>query len=69
MQNKKRRLTLEQEDYIKFDGGDKTVSISVLITFRAIFLSLFIARNCFILDNTALSSGLSDASPSSLIHG
>lgn len=27
------------------------------------------ARNCFILERTALSIGLSDASPSSLIHG
>lgn len=33
-------------------------------TFNASFLSLFIALNCFILDRTALSIGLSDASPS-----
>eukprot|EP01018_Ginkgo_biloba_P008956 Gb_00925 [translate_table: standard] len=39
------------------------------ITFKATFLSLFIALNCFILFNTALSIGLSGASPSSLIHG
>lgn len=32
-------------------------------TFNASFLSLFIALNCFILDSTALSIGLSDASP------
>ena len=36
-------------------------------TFNASFLSLFIALNCFILESTALSMGLSDAS--SLIHG
>lgn len=38
-------------------------------TFSASFLSLFIALNCFILVRTALSIGLSDASPPSLIHG
>lgn len=38
-------------------------------TFRASFFSLFMALNCFILDRTALSIGLSDASPPSLIHG
>lgn len=32
-------------------------------TFNASFLSLFIALNCFILESTALSIGLSDASP------
>jgi hypothetical protein len=37
-------------------------------TFKAIFFSLFIALNCFILESTALSIGLSDASPS-LSHG
>lgn len=36
-------------------------------TFNASFFSLFIALNCFILESTALSMGLSDAS--SLIHG
>uniref|UniRef100_A0A0A9BDB4 Calcium-dependent protein kinase, isoform 2 n=1 Tax=Arundo donax TaxID=35708 RepID=A0A0A9BDB4_ARUDO len=38
-------------------------------TFKATFLSLFIALNCFILPITVISSGLSGASPSSLIHG
>jgi len=38
-------------------------------TFRTIFFSLFIALNCFILERTALSIGLSDASPPSLSHG
>lgn len=40
-----------------------------IITFRAIFFSLFIALNCFILERTALSIGLSDASPPSLSQG
>lgn len=38
-------------------------------TFNASFFNLFIALNCFILESTALSMGLSDASPPSLIHG
>ena len=40
-----------------------------LHTLRASFLSLFMTLNCFILDSTALSIGLSDASPPSLSHG
>ena len=39
-----------------------------ILTFRATFLSLFMALNCFILVKTAISMGLSDA-PSSFIHG
>ena len=39
------------------------------LTLRASFFSLFIALNCFILERTALSIGLSEAFPSSLIHG
>jgi len=42
--------------------------LSYVITFRASFLSLFIARNCFIRDNTVLSIGFSGASPP-LIQG
>lgn len=41
----------------------------IRLTFSASFFSLFIALNCFILERTALSIGLSDASPPSLIHG
>jgi len=37
-------------------------------TFNASFFSLFIALNCFILERTALSIGLSEAFPS-LIQG
>lgn len=39
------------------------------ITRRATFLNWFIALNCLSLFNTALSRGVSGASPSSLIHG
>jgi hypothetical protein len=45
------------------------VKVNQTITFNATFLSLFIALNCFILPMTVMSSGLSGASPSSLIHG
>jgi len=38
-------------------------------TRKAIFLSLFIAENCFRRDNTAESRGLSGATLSSTIHG
>ena len=40
-----------------------------LLTRKAIFLSLFIAENCFRRDNTAESRGLSGAIVSSTIHG
>lgn len=43
--------------------------IKMKITFNASFFNLFIALNCFILERTALSIGLSDAFPPSLIHG
>jgi len=39
------------------------------LTLRASFFSLFIALNCFILESTALSIGLSEAFPPSLSHG
>lgn len=39
-----------------------------IFAFRATFLSLFIALNCFILVKTAISRGLSEA-PSSFIQG
>lgn len=39
------------------------------LTLRASFFSLFIALNCFILESTALSIGLSEALPPSLSHG
>lgn len=39
------------------------------LTLRAAFLNLFIALNCLSLFKTALSRGVSGASPSSLIHG
>ncbi|KAJ0937716.1 hypothetical protein HanRHA438_Chr03g0145131 [Helianthus annuus] len=50
------------------------ISVSKLVgdvvsTRRATFLNLFIALNCFSLPITALSSGVSGASPSSFIHG
>jgi len=35
----------------------------------AIFLSLFIAENCFKRDKTAESSGLSGATPPTCTHG
>lgn len=40
-----------------------------MFTFNATFLNLFIARNCFSLFSTLISSGVSGASPSSLIQG
>lgn len=45
------------------------VMMENFLTLRATFLSLFIALNCFILVKTAISRGLSEASPSSFIHG
>lgn len=45
------------------------MKIATVLTLRASFFSLFIALNCFILESTALSIGLSEALPPSLSHG
>lgn len=61
MQNKLQNdLFQELHDYTKY-------KVIKRITFNASFFSLFMALNCFILESTALSIGLSDACP--LIQG
>jgi len=47
-----------------FQDGLLMSAIWYVLTRMAIFLSLFIAENCFKRDNTAESRGLSGATPS-----
>lgn len=51
-----------------FVAGIKTMR-ETRLTLRAIFLSLFIAENCFSRDKTAESSGLSGATPPTWTQG